>query len=190
MGKDGEQPGTSSAARAGAAGAERASGVQTPADVVVVEVTGRRSFEELYSARYTDLVRLAALLTSRPAVAHDVVQDAFIRLYAAWDRVRDPEHYVKRSVVNGSRSYLRWVRLRRGRPDRRPMTDTLGVDHTLSALAGLPYRQRAALVLKFYEALTHPEIADVLGCREGTVHSLVHRGLQQLRKDLTDGERT
>ena len=49
-------------------------------------------------------------------------------------------------------------------------------------LAGLPYRQRAALVLQYYEGLTQAEIAEVLGCREGTVASLVHRGLAQLRR--------
>jgi RNA polymerase sigma factor (sigma-70 family) len=49
-------------------------------------------------------------------------------------------------------------------------------------LATLPYRQRAALVLQFYEGLSQAEIADVLGCREGTVASLVHRGLTQLRR--------
>jgi RNA polymerase sigma factor (sigma-70 family) len=50
------------------------------------------------------------------------------------------------------------------------------------ALARLPYRQRAALVLQYYEGLQQGEIADLLGCREGTVASLVHRGLEQLRR--------
>ncbi len=58
----------------------------------------------------------------------------------------------------------------------------LDADELFDALATLPYRQRAALVLQFYEGLPQSEIARVLRCREGTVASLVHRGLAQLRR--------
>jgi len=55
----------------------------------------------------------------------------------------------------------------------------------LDALARLPYRQRAALVLKFYEDRTEADIAELLGCRPATVRSLVHRGLSALRRVIT-----
>jgi RNA polymerase sigma factor (sigma-70 family) len=59
---------------------------------------------------------------------------------------------------------------------------SLEADEMFDALAALPHRQRAALVLQFYEDLPQSEIAEILGCREGTVASLVHRGLAQLRR--------
>ena len=64
----------------------------------------------------------------------------------------------------------------------RVVAASLGVDELFDALSKLPYRNRAALVLRYYEGLSHAEIAEVLSCREGTVASLVHRGIAQLRR--------
>jgi RNA polymerase sigma factor (sigma-70 family) len=142
------------------------------------------TFTELYARDFLPLVRLATLLTGRVEVARDVVQDAFVKLHVKWRGVRDPAAYVRRSVVNGCRSYQRWEARRRGRPARGEQTTDLAVDHTLAALAQLPHKQRAALVMKFYEARTEVEIAAALGCRPGSVGPLVQRGLARMRAAL------
>jgi RNA polymerase sigma factor (sigma-70 family) len=152
------------------------------------------------------MVRLARVLVDSPETAEDLVQDAFVHLHRHWGSVREPRAYLHRSVVNACRSHHRraWRERARGsRPDAeagpgeangpgdraQPVVDgvveqgrsddaeVLGV-----ALAVLPYRQRAALVLRYYADLPDAEIAVVLACRPGTVASLVHRGLQRLRE--------
>jgi DNA-directed RNA polymerase specialized sigma24 family protein len=141
------------------------------------------TFTELYSREFQPLVRLATLLTGRVEIARDIVQDAFVRLHVKWPAVREPAAYVRRSVVNGCRSHHRWERRRRGRPSAEPSVD-LGVDHTLAALDRLPHKQRAALVMKFYEGRTEREIADALGCRPGSVGPMVQRALERMRTAL------
>ena len=89
--------------------------------------------------------------------------------------------------MNGCRSHHRRSereqRLReRAGPAHRESAPTIGADEMRDALASLPYRQRAALVLRFYDDLSEADAAAVLGCRPGTVGSLVHRGLAQLKK--------
>ena len=65
-----------------------------------------------------------------------------------------------------------------------PEPATLGADHLLDALQALPPKRRAALVLRYYDDLSEAEIASVLGVRPGTVKSMLHRGLAQLREDI------
>jgi len=132
------------------------------------------------------MVRLGYLLTGSTAVAEDLVQDSFVKLQRNWAGVREPAAYLRRSVVNACNSHHR----RAGRErERFPglVRDTVVAEDTvaLDALASLPHRQRAALVLRYYEDRTDAEIADVLGCRPATVRSLVHRGLASLRKVIT-----
>jgi RNA polymerase sigma-70 factor (sigma-E family) len=155
-------------------------------DAVVSEPSPARpelSFIELYHECFGSMVRLAFALTGSKALAEDLVQDAFVRVHAKWSRVQEPRPYLKRAVVNACRSAQR----RQAREDRRtlevvePSTE-LGGDELFDALAGLPYRQRAAIVLRFYEGLPDADVAEALGCRVGTVASLVHRGLGDLRK--------
>jgi RNA polymerase sigma factor (sigma-70 family) len=139
------------------------------------------TFTELYTREFVPLVRLATLLTGRVELARDIVQDAFVKLHVKWPGVRDPSAYVRRSVVNGCRSYHRWERRRRGRPTPDEPSVDLAVDHTLAALERLPHKQRAALVMKFYEGRTEREIADALGCRPGSVGPMVGRALERMR---------
>ena len=153
------------------------------------------------------MVRLARVLVDSPETAEDLVQDAFVRLHRHWGGVRDPRSYLHRSVVNACRSHHRraW-RERSRRPgvegaSRSATVSDLGdiagvyvvdgaaeqgraddADVLGAALATLPYRQRAALVLRYYADLPESEIAIALGCRPGTVASLVHRGLERLRE--------
>jgi RNA polymerase sigma factor (sigma-70 family) len=85
-------------------------------------------------------------------------------------------------VVNGCRDSLRRRLLAdRERTDRRPDAQ-LGADHLVDALATLPHKQRAAVVLRYYEDRSEADIADLLGVRPGTVKTLLHRGLARLRE--------
>jgi RNA polymerase sigma-70 factor (sigma-E family) len=145
------------------------------------------AFGELYAAEHRRMVHVAFLLTGSLETAQDVVQDSFVRVYGRWGRMHDPAGYLYRTVVNACRSHHRRVeRDRRLRHRARAVDlDTVSpaaADEMRDALAKLPYRQRAALVLRFYEDLSEAEVAAVLGCRPGTVGSLVHRGLAQLKK--------
>jgi RNA polymerase sigma factor (sigma-70 family) len=165
------------------------------------------SFGDLYLGSFAGMVRLARVLVDSPETAEDLVQDAFVQLHRHWGGVRDPRAYLHRSVVNACRSHHRraWrERARVGRPEahsqqamvdgrddregRNPVDGAVeqgrsdDADVLGAALATLPYRQRAALVLRYYADLPDAEIAIALGCRPGTVASLVHRGLERLRE--------
>ena len=146
----------------------------------------RSSLAELYAVQYLPMVRLAYLLTGSTAVAEDVVQDSFVHLQRKWASVRDPAAYLRTSVVNGCNTHHRRVGRERARFPGLVTDSTMPeTPVVLDALAVLPHRQRAALVLRFYEDRTEAEIAEVLGCRPATVRSLVHRGLAALRTVLT-----
>ena len=145
-----------------------------------VEPTG---FDEFYREHFAEAARLAFLLTSSREAGQDLAQDAFVGLHRRWAHVQEPGPYVRRAVLNACRSYhrRRFLERRRNGAAVRESTD-LHADELTDALAMLPYRQRAALVLRFYRDLPEDEIAAELGCRPGTVRSLVHRGLERLRK--------
>jgi RNA polymerase sigma-70 factor (sigma-E family) len=150
------------------------------------------------------LVRFATALTSDRALAEDVVQEVLIRAYGKWRHIAamdQPEAYVRRMVTN---EYLSWsrrssrIRHQADPPEQAPApnhADGHAEREAIHAeLARLPRRQRTVLVLRYYEHLTDAEIADVLGCPQGTVRSLASRALQTLRVDahtrLLVGERS
>jgi RNA polymerase sigma-70 factor (sigma-E family) len=140
-------------------------------------------FVALYSDRYDAMVRLAAMLVDRVELAEEIVQDAFAAVYERWEHIETPAAYVRTVVVNRCRDALRRrriaaaVTLGRAREAIEPTGDLLH-----DALAALPARQRAVLVLRFYEDLPNDEVARLLKTRPGTVKSLVHRGLSTLRE--------
>lgn len=165
----------------GVARGESTSGIRRPG--VAPAEAGPVSFADFYAQAHRRMVRLAYLLTGSTEAAQDLAQDAFVRLHVAWPRVVDPAAYVRASVVNACRSYHR--RRARERDARRrhvAASTELRPDELLDALGALPYRQRAALVLRFWHDLGDAEIASALRCQVGTVASLVHRGLAQLRR--------
>ena len=144
--------------------------------------------EDGYRRLRPAMVRLAHLLTGSLEVAEDAVHDAFVACQAAWPRLDNPDAYVTRAVSNHALSALRRARREREKADRLGRMTTVSVgtpelDETWEALRRLPDRQRAAIVLRFYEDLPEAEIARVLGCRPGTVKSLIHRGLARVRKE-------
>jgi RNA polymerase sigma-70 factor (sigma-E family) len=154
-------------------------------------------FSSYVAARRRALLRTAYLLTGDHHAAEDLVQTALARTYLAWDRIRDAhavDAYVRRTMVNQHTSW--WRRAWRHRevttgevPDR-PAETNDSWDERVSTLQlllrGLSPRQRAVLVLRFYEDLTEAEIAHLLGCSLGTVKSASSRALARLRDHLTD----
>ena len=148
--------------------------------------SGSAALAELYRERYAPMVRLAHLVTGSASVAPDLVQDAFIKVAPRLDEIDSPNAYLRVTVLNESRSWIRRQGLeRRNQPSPdEALALPPEVDEMWSALSHLGERQRAALVLRFYEDLPYEEIATTLGCRLGTAKSLVHRGLAALRKEV------
>ncbi len=155
----------------------------------VDDVNPAAAFATLYRAEHDRLVRLAALLLGSTAVAEDVVQDAFAKLHARRGPVDVPEAWLRTVVVHACHNERRrWATARRhavrvARPDT--VTEDPAVDDLVVVLRVLPARQRAVVVLRFYEDLSEAEIALVLGCRPGTVKSSLHRALARLRSEVT-----
>jgi RNA polymerase sigma-70 factor (sigma-E family) len=149
----------------------------------------------LYERHAPEAMRFAYLLTGDGALAEDLVHDAFLRMFGRFRDLRNPDAfhwYLRKTVVNLARSHFRHVKVEReyvareaGRPVPRPNDGDLGErDAMRAALAVLSARQRAAIVLRYYEDLTEAQTAEVLGCRIGTVKSLVARGRERLREEL------
>lgn len=149
-------------------------------------------FQSFVSARWTHLVRTAYLLTGDPHDAEDLTQTALAKAYRSWRRVwrsDSPEAYVRRMLVtcNSDRFRKRRVaeRLTAAPPDtgvRDP--ESLWADERnalMAALAELPARQRAVVVMRYWEDLSEAEVADVLGCAPGTVKSQASKALAKLR---------
>jgi RNA polymerase sigma-70 factor (sigma-E family) len=169
--------------------------------VLVVKPADSEAFSEYVAGRAQGLMRTAYLLTGDLHQAEDLVQTVLAKLFLHWPRASQTEHldaYVRRMMVNTHISMRRrrwwWERPTEELPEQ-PQTGFAGMieDRTLlrQALATLPPRQRAVVVLRHYEGLSEQETADTLGCAVGTVKSLSSRGLRRLRDYLTEqGVRT
>jgi RNA polymerase sigma-70 factor (sigma-E family) len=142
------------------------------------------AFGRLYEARFAEMVRLAFLLTGSLETAQDLVQDSFVGLHRRWSSVRRPDAYLRAAVVNACRSHHRRRARERSRRIEPDGVTVLGADELSDVLLRLPYRQRAAVVLRYYHGLPDREIADALNCRVGTVGSSIHRALARLRVEL------
>lgn len=135
------------------------------------------------------LARFAYLVCGDAALAEDLTQDVLVEAYARWSRldaVLDIDAYLRRAVVNRRTSWWRKIGRREAlaaevSPDRPAGPTHERDDEVWSALLELPERQRAAVVLRFYEHLSYAEVAGTLDCKEATARSLVHRALEQLR---------
>jgi RNA polymerase sigma-70 factor (sigma-E family) len=166
--------------------------VGTREDVQVTEEETGGRLAELYARHAAEAIRLAYVLTGDRVLAEDLVQDAFVKLAGRLAHLRDQgafDAYLRRTVVNLANSYFRRKRLERAYLKRSaaepPATgdahDTDRRDELWRDLQRLPSRQRTAIVLRIYEDLSERRVAEILGCRPGTVRSLVSRGLAQLR---------
>jgi RNA polymerase sigma-70 factor (sigma-E family) len=150
-------------------------------------------FEQFVIARSRALLRYGYVLTGDAHDAADLVQESLIRLRDGWSTVRNPEPFVRTTM---SRLHISWWRRHRrehltevvpdsGRldPGLRRIDDDTGLWH---ALGTLPRRQRAVLVLRYYERLGDDEIAETLGIARGTVRSQALRGLRALRRRIAE----
>ncbi|NRQ38955.1 SigE family RNA polymerase sigma factor [Nonomuraea sp. NN258] len=148
-------------------------------------------FREFVAARSPALMRLGFLLTGGDQhAAEDLVQSALAKLASRWRRVAAPEAYARQIMY---RQQVSWWRVsgRRGEVVQATPPDSAQDDLThrselrlllRDALARLTARQRAVLVLRYFEDLPEREVAEALGCSVGTVRSTAHRSLARLRE--------
>ncbi|HEY7070141.1 MAG TPA: sigma-70 family RNA polymerase sigma factor [Acidimicrobiales bacterium] len=141
------------------------------------------AIEDVYRDQRLGLVRLAFLLTGTRDQADDIVQTAFEAAQPRWDELDDPLAFLRRVVVNQAKDLHRRRYRRRARPEP-PVTHIPEIDEIWVELRRLPDRQRAVIVLRFYEDLPLTDIARLLDRPEGTVRSDLHRALAQLRRTL------
>ena len=159
-------------------------------------------FAELVAAVSHRLVRTAFAACGDRQLAQDAVQSALISAYRSWRRVRDadnPEAYLRKMVLNelSHTRRLRWwssTSLRAEVPDATPAPshESSVVEHEVvwGAIAELPPRQRAVIVLRYYEGLSEAEIGEALGIRPGTVKSQSAAAMAHLRRSLAEDQPT
>lgn len=154
-------------------------------------------FAEIFAAHHAEALRVAFLLTGDRHLAEDVVAEAFLKVYRAWQRggVRQPRAYLRRAVVNEVSSRFRRLAIERreaarqrgdDRGARSSEEDIADADVLAGALRRLPPRQRTAVVLRYYADLGEAETALAMGVSVGTVKSATSRGLASLRSLLAE----
>ncbi|GAA3373089.1 SigE family RNA polymerase sigma factor [Streptomyces sannanensis] len=156
----------------------------------------RMTFSSYVRARGPVLLRTARSLTANPCDAEDLLQTALAKTYVAWDRIEDHravDGYVRRALLNTRTSQWRKRRIDEFACDELPEPETVPApdpaeqqalhDAMWRAVMKLPDRQRAMVVLRYYEDLSEAQTAQVLGVSVGTVKSAVSRALGKLRED-------
>jgi RNA polymerase sigma-70 factor (sigma-E family) len=155
------------------------------------------TFEEFALQELTGLLRYAVMLTGDPDLAQDLVQDVMVKVHSHWRRVQAADHprlYVKTMLTRAFISWRRRWAVRNvvlihddvdGEPERDHALSIVDRADVWQRLATLPRQQRAVLVLRYYEQLTDPEIATMLGCTAGTVRGYASRALTRLRLNIT-----
>jgi RNA polymerase sigma-70 factor (sigma-E family) len=158
------------------------------------------TFEEYAAIAWPSLYRYAYLLAGNHADAEDIAQQTLMKACRSWSRIKDtdsPTAYLRRMLTN---TYLsqrrpkgRRLELLTDAPPEPDHVPSVGPEDRMTLwphVKSLPPRQRAVIVLRFYEDLSEQEIADALGCSRGTVKSTAHRALKALRaaigSDTTD----
>ncbi|MBD9725491.1 SigE family RNA polymerase sigma factor [Streptomyces caniscabiei] len=157
-----------------------------------MDAAGQESFREFVAGRSSALLRTAVLLSGGDRhAAEDLLQNALIKAAGRWQRIDEPEAYVRQILYRQqvSRWRLKWRRREltvAEPPESGGVVDGVaGVELRLvmrGALARLTARQRSVLVLRYFEDLPEGEVARILGCSVGTVRSTTHRSLARLRE--------
>jgi len=142
-------------------------------------------FVSLYRAQWDGMVRLAFVMVDDRAVAEELVQDVFVRMYRAGAIVRDPLPYLRSAVYNACRNHHRQQRVRRRRLEAVVTVEAPVADHVIDAVRRLRPQRRALVVLRYYSGLTDAELAATTGLPLGTVKSSLHRALAELKEALS-----
>jgi RNA polymerase sigma factor (sigma-70 family) len=145
--------------------------------------------DHFYRSHRTDAVRWAVALVGDRAVAEELAQDALIAVSGRLGGLDNPTGYLRRTVVNRAASWHRSNAREQRRIHRaaagQPTSYSTETHEMLGALATLPYKQRAAVALRFWDDWTDEQIAEALGCAPTSVRVLVHRGLATLKQEIT-----
>ncbi|MFN2388848.1 MAG: RNA polymerase sigma factor [Actinomycetota bacterium] len=162
------------------------------------EVERDREVAALFDRNYAPMCRLAYVILGDSQQAEEIVMDATLKMLTGWRRIRDVDNvdaYLRRAVVNMCRSKIRRKTIEsrvnavthrrdeRRAPDWDPERHETGRE-VWNAVIRLPERQRAAVVLRYFEDLPEAQIADILDCSVGTVKSQLSKARAKLEKDL------
>jgi RNA polymerase sigma-70 factor (sigma-E family) len=158
--------------------------------------SGRAALAEFYRAEATSAKRLAFLLTGDTELAEDITQDAFVKIAGRLGGLRNRQAsaaYLRQTVVNLSRSHFRRRKVERTylqresgmqRTETAEGRDVLVADELWNELQRLAYRQRCAVVLRYYEDLSEHQAADLMGCSVGALKALTSRAMEHLRANV------
>jgi RNA polymerase sigma-70 factor (sigma-E family) len=167
-------------------------GVERAPDRVAVRSPAAAGFAEFYRAEYPRTLRFAWLLTHSPAASEDLTQEAFTAVYRRFGELDSQVAYLRRVLVNLSRTWHRnesSVRRRVLRLREEPCETPVPDPHLVAAVRRLPHRQRVVIVARYWADWSEADIAGALGCRPGTVKSLASRALDQLREEVGHHDR-
>lgn len=147
----------------------------------------QQAFELFFAESWPWAYKLATFLVHDQAVGEEIAQEALTMMYRTWGTAERPEAYLRAALVNAAKN---WYRRSSVRHDKLPLlAEPVSVEFSFSelsdAVAHLPFRQRAVIVLRYHGGLSEAEIAEALDCRPGTVKSLASRALEQLSKEIT-----
>ena len=157
-----------------------------------------REVAALFDRHYVPMCRLAYVILGDRALAEEIVMEALLKTFTGWNRLREIDRadaYLRRAVVNLCRSRIRRkmiearvnaearVRASRPRPDWDAETHETN-RLVMEAVRSLPERQRAAVVLRYYDDLSESQIAEVLDCSVGTVKSQLSKARSKLQTTL------
>lgn len=146
------------------------------------------TFDHFYRAHRPDAVRWAVALVGDRGVAEELAQEALAAMSGRLDGLDNPIGYLRRTVVNRAASWHRSHAREQRRIHRaaagQPTSYSAETHEMLGALATLPYKQRAAVALRYWDDWTDDQIADALGCAPATVRVLLHRALATLRTEI------
>ena len=147
-------------------------------------------FDDFYRTHRADAVRWAVALVGSPEIGEEIAQDSLVAVGRRLPTLDNPAGYLRRTVVNRAASWHRW-HIRSLRREARsvagqPTVYTEPTHEMLDALTTLPYKQRAAVTLRYWADWTDEQIADALGCAPTSVRVLLHRGLAALKKEIAE----
>ena len=161
-------------------------------ETLTIDDATSSGLERLYVQHAPGALRFAYFLSGDREMARDIVHDAFVRVAGRFRYLRQPDGfdaYLRRTIVNLNASRLRRIKVERSSLARSAAYPAVAVterdpgvrDELWRAILDLPPRQRAAIVLRFYEDLTELQAADILRCSSKALNQLVVRAMKTLR---------